>query len=93
MLRADRPLSPETLVPLAEGFRAIGHEDYEEGLLTEPGFYVDYMMTETNVAAAVQAGIDAEEIREWCLETTAPIFGGAAREVLFNGYIAYFAPL
>ena len=53
---SGRPLSPETLAPLAQRFRPVGHEYFEEPLLLDPAFYVDYAMTETNVAAAVRAG-------------------------------------
>lgn len=90
---SGRALSPETLAPLAEGFRPAGAERYEEALLLDPAFYVDYAMTETNVAAAVRAGVDEASIRQWCRETLEPVFGGQAREVVFTGYIAYFDTL
>ena len=90
---SGRPLTPELLVPLAEGFRPIGAEWYEESLTLDHSFYVDYAMTETNVAAAVRAGVDEESIREWCRATLAPVFGGVARVVVFTGYIAYFSKL
>jgi hypothetical protein len=42
-----------------------------------------------NVAYAVTNGAPLEEIRAWCQDTLAPVFGGRNREVLFRGYIAY----
>jgi ubiquinone/menaquinone biosynthesis C-methylase UbiE len=89
---SGRPLDPGILATLAEGFRADGAEVYEEAIAMTPEAYVDYMMTETNVASAVREGAREEGIREWCRETLAPVFGGRAREVLFDGYIAYLRP-
>jgi hypothetical protein len=48
-------------------------------------------MTETNVAAAVKSGVDEESIRHWCAESLKPVFSGQPQEVVFTGYIAYFA--
>lgn len=90
---SGRTLTPDLLVPLAAGFRPVGSEWYEESLTLDLAFYVDYAMTETNVAAAVRAGVDEDSIREWCRATLAPVFGGVAREVVFTGYIAYFSKL
>lgn len=90
---SGRPLTPDLLAPLAAGFRPAGSEWYEESLTLDASFYVGYAMTETNVAAAVRAGVDEESIRDWCGRTLAPVFGGVPREVVFTGYIAYFSPL
>ncbi|MBI2684850.1 MAG: methyltransferase domain-containing protein [Acidobacteria bacterium] len=90
---SGRPLTPDALAPLAHGFRPAGSEWYEETLLLDHSFYVDYAMTETNVASAVRAGVDEDEIRGWCRETLAPVFGTTPRHVVFTGYIAYFSPL
>ena len=86
---SGQPLGPEKLAGLATGFRASGADYYEEALTLDHSFYVDYAMTETNVAAAVRAGVEEESIREWCRTTLAPVFGGQRREVVFTGYIAY----
>lgn len=50
--------------------------------------YFDYAMTETNVEQAILAGTAESEIRAWCLETLAPLFEGANRQVVFPAYIA-----
>jgi SAM-dependent methyltransferase len=81
-------LSPAILAEMGAGFRLRSHEDFEIGITLTPGFYVDYMMTETNVAAAVRSGVPRSEIKDWCAETLAPVWSGAEREVLFRGYYA-----
>jgi SAM-dependent methyltransferase len=81
-------LSPEILAARDSGFRLSGHERFEIALPMGPAFYLDYAMTETNVAAAVQNGVREQEIRAWCAETLSSVFHGE-EEVLFQGYIAY----
>ena len=88
---SGRPLNPELLEPLATGFRPIGSDYYEESLTLTHSFYVDYAMTETNVAAAVKSGVGEQSIRDWCAESLKPVFAGQPQEVVFTGYIAYFA--
>ncbi len=83
---AGRVLSPETLSGMFAGLRVMGSEWFEMGLTLSPTFYVDYMLTETNVAAAVRDGTALGEIRGWCEETLAPVWAGENREVLFRGY-------
>jgi ubiquinone/menaquinone biosynthesis C-methylase UbiE len=85
-----RYLDPEVLASLARGFEPAGSERFVAGLMLDPAFYVNYMMTETNVADAVKRGTPEADIRAWCERTVPPVFGGAAREVLFEGYIACF---
>jgi SAM-dependent methyltransferase len=87
---SGRPLAPDSLAALAQGFRPIGSDFYQETLVLDHAFYVDYAMTETNVAAAVKSGVDEESIRQWCRQTLAPVFAGQPRQVTFTGYIAYF---
>ena len=87
----SRALDPETLGAAATRLRLTGSERFEIGLTLDPAFYREYVMTETNVAHAVRGGIPAAEIRGWCRESLEPVFRGAAREVLFEGYIAYLA--
>lgn len=71
------------------GFRVEGHERFEVALEMAPAFYLEYAMTETNVAAAVERGEAEAAIREWCEQTLAPVFQGRPQQVLFKGYIAY----
>jgi len=83
-----RELSPEILAQFDSGLRMQSHEDVEIGIELTPGFYLDYILTETNVAAAMREGIPAEEIRSWCAETLDPVWQGQNHEVVFRGYFA-----
>ena len=86
---ASRPLDPELLGIEAAPLRLTGGERFELGLTMGLPAYLDYVLTETNVDHAVRHGIPEAEIRGWCRETLGPVFGGAPREVVFEGYIAY----
>lgn len=86
-----RPLDPQLLAALAEGFVIEWREEFTVTLTLTLEFYLRYMMTETNVAWAMRQGTPEAEIREWCRRTLAPVFGGAARQVSFSGYAASFS--
>jgi SAM-dependent methyltransferase len=81
-----RELNPAILAHEAQGFRLEGAEDFAIALPMTPTAYLDYMMTETNVAAAVGRGVPVNDIRAWCAETLAPVFAG---DIVFRGYIAW----
>jgi SAM-dependent methyltransferase len=83
-----RELSPAILAELSSGFHIDAHCQFEIGITLAPEFYLDYVMTETNVAAAVRSGVPQSEIKSWCGGTLAPVWNGAEREVLFRGYFA-----
>ncbi len=87
-----RSLDPETLAAIDWRFRLSAHETFKIALPMDSGSYIEYMMTETNVAAAIRAGAVLSDVREWCVETVGPVFGGKSREVFFRGYIAYLEP-
>jgi SAM-dependent methyltransferase len=87
-----RSLSPTALAGATRDFVLRRSEDFEIGLPLSRRFYVDYMLTETNVAQAVSAGASLEDIRAWCSDTLAPVFGDGAREVFFRGYVAQLVP-
>ncbi|MCU1238134.1 MAG: ycgJ 2 [Candidatus Solibacter sp.] len=78
-----RELTPEILVETATGFRLDRAQPFEIALTLTPQFYLNYMLTETNVASAVRRGVLLEEIRTWCAET---LWNDGAREVVFRGY-------
>ena len=84
----SRVITPESLVLTPFGLRASGHEWFEIGLVLAPDEYLRYVLTETNVAAAMERGQTATEIRAWCEQTLGNVFSGPA-EVLFRGYIVY----
>jgi len=87
-----RTLNPEILAELDSGFRLHGQRYFEIEMTMTPDFYLDYMMTETNVAAARRRGVLRSEIRSWCTETLAPVWRGKERGVLFRGYFACLTP-
>ncbi len=87
-----RELNPGTLTEMCSHFRMRSHEQFEIGITLTPDFYLDYVMTETNVAAAVRRGVPHSEIKSWCAETLAPVWNGAGHEVLFRGYFACMTP-
>ena len=59
------------------------------GLPLTAAAYVDYVLTETNVEQAIQAGEPLDAIRRWCSDGIAGIFGSGTRDVLFEGYVVY----
>ena len=84
-------LDPERLSRLEYGFRLQSHEYFEIGISLSREFYLEYMMTETNVAFAQRNGVSEVEIRAWCAGTLAPVWGDQPREVVFRGYFACLA--
>lgn len=79
-------LDPAILARIAQGFRVVAAEEFRIPLRLTPRFYLEYMLTETNVAACV------DEARVWCTETLASVWAGRPdAEVLFSGYFAVLA--
>jgi ubiquinone/menaquinone biosynthesis C-methylase UbiE len=50
--------------------------------------YLDYVLTNSNISAAIASGTPVAEIRSWCASTLAPVFAGQTKQVLFRGYLA-----
>jgi SAM-dependent methyltransferase len=71
------------------GLRRVGRREFAVALPLDAVAYVSYVLTETNVEQAIQAGERLEDIARWCHEGVADIFSGAVREVRFEGYIVY----
>jgi hypothetical protein len=89
---AAAALDPESLAAAAAGFSLAGSEEFEVALRMDQTAYCNYLLTETNVAHAIARGEDGAAIRGWLVSTLDQVFGGTAREVLFAGYLAHFAP-
>ena len=70
------------------GFGEPTHHPFESrASFTAPGD-ADFLMTESNVIAAVEYGHrSGEEIRGWLEEELSGLFQGEARAVAFGGYI------
>lgn len=58
----------------AAGFNIVSSEPIAVPVAMSGDAYVDYLMTETNVAAAVRGGGRATDIRLWCHERFSPVF-------------------
>ena len=83
-----RHLNPEILAALPSGFQLRDSQRFEIPLPMPPSAYLDYAMTETNVAHAIAQGTAEADIRAWCAETIQT----SSREVLFPGYFAVLTP-
>ena len=83
-----RPLSPEILAQMDTGFDVIARDHFEIPLAMERGSYLNYMLTETNVARAVREGVPLTDIRAWCDEGLRRIWPDETLQVLFRGYYA-----
>ncbi|MBY0508296.1 MAG: methyltransferase domain-containing protein [Bryobacteraceae bacterium] len=82
-----RHLDPEILAREANGFTLHSAEQFAVSLTLSRAFYLDYMLTETNVAYAVRQGGSLAEVRAWCDESLWP---DTEAEILFPGYYALF---
>jgi SAM-dependent methyltransferase len=87
-----RALDPAILASLDGGFLVDDRLEFELALPFDAGSYVDYVMSEANVAHAVRGGAGEAALREWCARTLDPVFGGVSRDVVFAGYVAFLVP-
>ena len=86
-------LDPPTLAGYASSFTMTDAMTFAWPLTMTVDEYERYMLTETNVAAAVRGGTPLDDIGAWCHETLAAVFDGRPRDVLFRGYLAYLTPV
>jgi len=85
-------LDPERLATIDPRIELRSHEYFAISLTLTPAFYLEYMMTETNVSHALRGGVQEQEIRSWCSNTLRSAWGERPREVLFRGYFACLTP-
>ena len=86
-------LNPEILRDVAAGFRLKNQERFEIATALDREFYLEYMLTETNVAFALRRGIARQEIRSWCARTLDEFWHEGSREILFRSYFACLAKI
>jgi SAM-dependent methyltransferase len=86
-----RELNPEILSDLAAGLRLEHQQRFEIAIPLARAFYLQYMLTETNVAFAMRSGVAREDIRSWCTKTLDEFWEDGDREILFRGYYACLA--
>lgn len=90
--RFPRPPSPDPMVTDEEVAHLAFGEPQTHAFETLASFtapsYADFLMTESNVIAAVEYGTStAAQVREWLRDELVPVFGGVSRTVAFGGYI------
>jgi len=83
-----RRLDPQILGRLAKGFELRRHSPFVTGLSLSRPAYEAYILTETNVAAAVRDGTTLKEIATWVKDSLSRSWKDDARDVLFEGYWA-----
>ena len=82
-------IDPEVL---REGpFEVVATASFVVTIAMSLDWYVDYLMTETNIAAAVARGEAASHIRTWCAAQFAPTFTRAL-PVEFDAWFAVMRP-
>lgn len=80
-------LDPASIAGLAGGFTVLASELFQMSVRMDASSYSAYLMTETNVAAAIRNGAAESEIGQWLNDSLAPVFGSAALDVVFPGYV------
>jgi len=86
------PLDPRELPLAAYGLRLLGYTDLECRLPMTLDAYLRYMLSETNVDAAIAGGAcGADEARAWCQDTLEPVFADGDVTVIVAGHIATLA--
>jgi SAM-dependent methyltransferase len=95
--RKTYPTPPRIRVPLPQsaeeaGFRSLGEESHQSLVAFSPDRLVDYLVSQSNVIAAVEGGHQGiEHVRAWLTDRVSPFFqGDDERTFLFGGPIWYF---
>lgn len=70
------------------GLQLTSYDSFDVAVPMTLTSYLRYVLGETRVELALARGLPDEEIREWCRRTLREIFGGGARDVLFDAYAA-----
>jgi SAM-dependent methyltransferase len=90
--RCPRPAASDPMITAEEaarhGFVAPAHRDFASAWPFTARRYARFLMTESNVIAAIEYG-DGDEGRlgAWLESDLEPLFGGESRRVAFGGYI------
>jgi SAM-dependent methyltransferase len=90
---AWREITPSSLARDARNLRLRSFQPFEKELPYEIAAYTDYIMTETNVAQAIQDGESEATIKYWCEESLQEVFVCKKESVVFRGYSAYLTPI
>jgi SAM-dependent methyltransferase len=87
-----RPPASDPMITADEaerhGFGAPAHRDFASAAAFTARQYAEFLMTESNVIAAIEYGDAAEDgVRAWLESELRPLFGDESRPVAFEGYI------
>jgi SAM-dependent methyltransferase len=87
-----RPTASDPMITADEaarhGFDAPVHRDFASVVSFTARHYAAFLMTESNVIAAVEYGDETEDrVRDWLESELLPLFGDESRPVAFGGYI------
>ena len=86
--RDNRPLTPE--VAGRHGFLCVEEETYTNDVTFSFDELSSYLMTQTNVLAAIQVGTERrEEVCGWLANSVKPLFPRQQCSFCFGGYIRY----
>lgn len=74
-----------------DGFQFIGQEDYQNFVRFSVETLVNYLVTQSNIIAAVEGGAESiQDVRQWLTESVTPFFEGRAEATfMFRGPIWY----
>ena len=86
--RNGRPLSDDLI--RANGFQPGGSESYTNDVIFTPPQLVAYLLTQSNVIAAVEQGREPiEDVARWITQEVSPFFSERAATFPFGGSIRY----
>jgi SAM-dependent methyltransferase len=90
--RFPRPPARDPIITDAEaadhGFARPLHRTFASGWTFSAAQYAGFLMTESNVIAAVEFGSQAaRDVHRWLERELAPLFAGRPRRVAFGGYV------
>ena len=88
----QKSVLPSTFLPEARqyGFSPIGKEIYTNEVLFSPQELANYLMTQSNIIAAVEQGTErAESTYTWLVEQLVSLFPVSRGTFLFGGVIEY----
>lgn len=84
-----KEITQAILLQESNPLRLLSFRPFATDLIYDLDTYIDYLMTETNVAQAISEGHTETAIRGWCRHTLGEIFGKKSLPVQFRGYIAH----
>ncbi len=88
-----RELTPQMLGHGHLRLPLMASEHFKIGVPLALDGYVNYLLTESNLAQAIARGAKTSELREALNRELKPLFGDGSLEVLFPGYLAVLRSL